>query len=663
MKTHSSIVGVFQNTPIAKRLSMGVVLALLAFAVAILVYAKGEKVIRNASMERAEFSRFADEAASLQNSFEGLRLPLLSYTGRHSEAAALNFKTNLTRIESILVELIDEARAKRPGFIPIIEGLQSQIKVIGILFLQVEKYMDQQGFDQKHGLWKRLGDSVALVEKEIKSWPKTEKLQSKLAVMKSYQADFMLRKNLIALQKHKKTFNEFDFAIWETEIDQQTRDLFTNLIAQYRKDLETFAGVDQLVAKAVVKLKKSIGQSEPLFEEFFIETQAGIEQAQQKVAVTKTETERSIALSVGVVLLLYCLLSFLLARSLTVPLKRMKVAMERLASGDILCEVPDQDRLDEIGGMAKSIEVFKQGLIQAGQLAEEKEQETVIRDRRRATLESAIGRFEGGIAEVLASIDHASSGMDRTANGMNDAAYQTHVHVDHAELNSKEASESVRAVAQATEELSTALTAIAGRVDTSARATRMANDTARQAKDRISSLLSVTSHVREILELIEDIADKTRLLSLNANIEATRAGAAGRGFSVVAKEVKDLATKTADATKLINTQINGITLEADKAMISIDTVVSVIGEARELSDEIASVILDQERTTKLISSNVQAASDSATDATGKISFVKDAAQGSKKIANDVSKASENLARHSRVLKDEVEDFLNGIRAA
>ena len=153
------------------------------------------------------------------------------------------------------------------------------------------------------------------------------------------------------------------------------------------------------------------------------------------------------------------------------------------------------------------------------------------------------------------------------------------------------------------------------------------------------------------------------LKALNATIEAARAGEAGKGFAVVAKEVKELAAQTALATQQVGRQLSNITGEADNAIASIDQVYGAILEAQTHSEEIAKVILNQERTTKMIASNIQTASDSAASATDTISFVRDTAEGTKKVANDVSHASETLALHSRFLREEVESFLTGIRAA
>ena len=653
----------YQNIPIAYRLAMVVGMAFVAFAIATGVYLIGEKNIQKAQLLSSEFSDFAQKVGQAQDTFNKLKLNLILYTGRHDQNAADKFKENLSQIEAVFGELGIVAQEKHSEFIPLLTALNKKSDLIKSHFIQAEKLIGLQGYSINDGLWNKLNKSVSAVEKETSTWPNTEKLKTKLAIMRSYEADFMLRKKQVAIQKHNKAFNEFDFALWETDLDKQTHELFTTLISKYRGYLEKFAEIDQKIEITVVSLNKEIEEATPLFAQLFSATQTGITLVAQKAERTKSNTEQSITLSVGAVLSIYFLFSLWLSRSLTIPLNRIKCSMEALASGETTVEIPDCDRWDEIGEMAKTVQVFKDGLIQKQKLSVEKDRESVERDYRRTTLEKAIKQFEYGISQVLTSIDSASSGMHKTATGMNNAAHQTHRQVDRAAMNSEGATESVRAVAQATEELSMALTAISQRVNTSDRITQSASKNANQSKESIASLLAATSKVADILELIQTIADKTRLLSLNANIEATRAGAAGKGFAVVAKEVKDRATQTAEATCLVNRQITAINDEAKITKLSIDNVVRTIKEASNHSEEIARVIADQERTTKLISQNVQSASSSATDATNTISFVKDAAQDSKKIANNVSQASENLASHSRVLRNEVEDFLNGIRAA
>jgi methyl-accepting chemotaxis protein len=380
-------------------------------------------------------------------------------------------------------------------------------------------------------------------------------------------------------------------------------------------------------------------------------------------AQTWVSTQRSLIVS-GAILLFMLTVSIFVARSITAPLQRMTVTMNDLASGKLDVEVSGVGRNDEIGEMAKAVEVFKSNAVERRALeAEQRAAETRAVASRKADMSKMADDFEAAVGRIVETVSSASSQLEVSAGTLTTTAERAQVLTTTVAAASEEASANVQSVASATEEMASSVTEISRQVQESA---RMANDAVGQARttnDRVSELSKAATRIGDVVELINTIAGQTNLLALNATIEAARAGEAGRGFAVVASEVKALAEQTAKATGEIGQQITGIQMATQESVNAIQAISSTIEKLSEISGAIAAAVEEQGAATQEISRNVQQAAMGTQRVSTNIGDVQRGASETGSASSQVLSAAQSLSGDSNRLKLEVGRFLDSVRAA
>jgi len=373
---------------------------------------------------------------------------------------------------------------------------------------------------------------------------------------------------------------------------------------------------------------------------------------------------RRALMTAGLVLLLTLAVSIIVARRITGPLRQMTTTMNALARGTLDAEVPGLDRRDEVGEMAKAVEVFKSNAVARQALeAEGREAEARAITRRKADMHKIADDFEGAVGEIVRTVSSASTELEASAGTLTTTA-------DHAqELStmvaaaSEEASTNVQSVASATEEMASSINEISRQVQASARMANEAVDQARRTNDRVGELSKAAARIGDVVELINTIAGQTNLLALNATIEAARAGEAGRGFAVVASEVKALAEQTAKATGEIGQQVSGIQAATQESVGAIKEISGTIEKLSEISSAIAAAVEEQGAATQEISRNVQQAALGTQQVSSHITDVQRGASETGSASSQILSSAQSLSSDSNRLRLEVGKFLDTVRAA
>jgi methyl-accepting chemotaxis protein len=355
--------------------------------------------------------------------------------------------------------------------------------------------------------------------------------------------------------------------------------------------------------------------------------------------------------------------AWLIGNGIATPVVGMTGAMQRLAGGDKSAEIPGAERKDEIGDMAAAVQIFRDNMIKADQLAEEQRAEQERKEKRQKVIEGYIAQFDATVAAALKTLASASTELQATANAMSATAEETQRQSSAVAAASEEATSNVQTVASAAEELTSSITEINRQVSESTRIAGQAVKEASSTDAKVQRLAEAASKIGDVVALINDIAGQTNLLALNATIEAARAGEAGKGFAVVASEVKSLATQTAKATEEISTLISSIQGETQDSVESIKAIGKTIGDINHIASTIAAAVEQQGAATQEIARNVQQAAEGTSEVATNITGVSEAAAQTGAAASQVLSAAGELSQQSETLRSEVDTFLANIRAA
>ncbi len=344
------------------------------------------------------------------------------------------------------------------------------------------------------------------------------------------------------------------------------------------------------------------------------------------------------------------------------PTLELTGVMKKLSGGDLDTEVVGLSREDEMGEMAKAIQIFKENAIEKVQMEKEAEfAKQRAEEEKQQAMHDLADSFDSKVGGLINSLASTSTELQSSAESMRHIADETSQSSATVASASEQASSNVATVASAMEEMSASAAEISTQIIT---ARTKSNDTAKNAEsanETVSNLNELVGNIGEVVVAIQDIAEQTNLLALNATIEAARAGDAGKGFAVVADEVKKLATETAHKTGEIQERISEIQGATHNSVKAMEKIISNISEIDVSVTGVSAAVEEQNATTSEIVRSVSETSQGVHQVSEIIVEVQAGASETGSSADDVLTAAKEVSELSENLKGSVDSFLDEIR--
>jgi methyl-accepting chemotaxis protein len=304
-----------------------------------------------------------------------------------------------------------------------------------------------------------------------------------------------------------------------------------------------------------------------------------------------TDAESKASLAAENIILIICaigLVQFILLSIITVVIirriDRTSDAMKKLSEDNLSITIPYMNRNDEIGKMAKYLQVFKNNAIEKKEL---EANEAIAKEKIEKEHSDKILNITSSISETANEVEMDISGISTAASELTSTLDQVNQHIE--------------SMGQSV------------------------NKTFKSSEDgviTINKLNHSTNRIGEVIKLIKDIADKTNLLALNASIEAARAGDMGRGFAVVAEEVKKLATQTSSATADIEELIGSIQEGSESSVQVINVIQEQMKEVNNFAQSLSVSMSEQQSATSDIAERMVRASEGANLVSQKIGDIR-----------------------------------------
>lgn len=304
---------------------------------------------------------------------------------------------------------------------------------------------------------------------------------------------------------------------------------------------------------------------------------------------------------------------------------------------------------------------FANGAGLINRAADEMAAQAGLIEKARADQLQLADQFEHDVIGMVTSVAAAAKQLQETSKAL--AAASLHATGEASEVTrlSEQATQSVHRAMEATSGFKRSLAIVEGSVAVSTDVSREAVGKSNEASEIVSGLSEDSNRIGGVVKIISQVAEQTNLLALNATIEAARAGEAGKGFAVVASEVKNLANQTGRATQQISDDIKAVQGATANAVDAITVIRTTIDKLQEVSDEVVRAIEVQQAANTEITTEMHATEDGCVQVTERIAGVSSAAEKASNAADQVLQSASDLTSLATELESSVQGFLGGIR--
>jgi methyl-accepting chemotaxis protein len=371
----------------------------------------------------------------------------------------------------------------------------------------------------------------------------------------------------------------------------------------------------------------------------------------ERDAKIQEQAMQTLGINLALILVGMALLFLFMHKVVVHPIKSLQQLMGKLESGDLMQEVPAKNKNDEIGDIGRSIDSFSSHLRQDIQDIKGHTQTLALRSEALAEVSLLLVSNATDLANQThdtqastQSVDHQVKGMSRSADDISNAvsdvltaATQVATSMSDVTQSTRHVEDSITSIATSSDQMNATIQDIAKNSGNAQELTNNAVEALEQGVTRIHSLAQTTRNIEGAIFEVEEIAELTQNLALNAHIEAAKAGSAGAGFRVVAEEVRGLAKQTAHATEVIQERVSAILEVTDLVVGEMQGVNEMMGQMRDRISEVATAVEEQSVTTANNTEHIQDMVRSIKDVANHID---QAEKATKNIAQEIASVSD-----------------------
>ncbi|WP_299371735.1 methyl-accepting chemotaxis protein, partial [uncultured Kiloniella sp.] len=566
----------------------------------------------------------------------------------------------MSKINKYLSEL--ETEENTPEFTGYVDDLKNLSTVYEEQFKTVVHNLEIIGLNESSGLQGELRTAVHNVEERLERLYNSD-LTVLVLMMRRHEKNFLLRLDPKSIDSIGEQINEFKIVMRASGIAANDAKEIKDLLAKYQDSFNKLADLKLILEKHQKTLSTVYSEGIPALYKMKKIVTTDFDAVKEQTISNAKQTTLVMAVVILVTAIIVFAIGWWISTLLSRPIQSLTSVMEDLTNGNRDIDVPNTDSTNELGKMANAVLFFKDQLIENERLNQEQQVAQQDQLRKAETLRNLIASFDQEVTSVISQVDQAVDTMAKTAPSMRQAASEVKGKCDVSAQSATRATENVQTVATASEELSASIKEIGQQVEQSTNVTQEAVKQADNTRGIMSELAESTTKIGQVVGLITDIAEQTNLLALNATIEAARAGEAGKGFAVVASEVKNLSNQTSKATDEIALQINGVQAASMQAAEAITGITTTIQRVHEIASAIAAAVQEQAAATSEIARSVEETSSIAQSMRQDLTETSETAQNTEHAAGNMLTTADDLTSQSNVLSTSIQTFLGNIRSA
>ncbi|MDR8522787.1 methyl-accepting chemotaxis protein [Shewanella fidelis] len=610
-------------------LSAGVSIAALAAMFGLQVYF---------SQVQSELAGTSLRIATLKNEILSLRKDEKDFLSRNDVRYVSQHQENQQQVKALVAQLESDFD-KYDIATTSLNQFEQSLASYSDTFAQVTSLSQQIGLTPKTGLYGTLRDAVHQVEEVVNRYNEP-KLMVQMLQLRRAEKDFMLRRNLSYVAKFDANLDKFNSLLLSSQLAAESKLQVSKLIKQYDADFKALVSKEQLLGLSISE--GELGQ----LRKAVATTEAALKQLESLALNTITEKQNSafvVGLSIAVLIALVLVFATLtIIRSIIEPVKRITEVITHIEVNKDLAMRCDESTNDELGQIASH---FNSMVASFQQLIHQVTQSVETMNQSCQELSSNVAKASQGAENQLNETDMVATAITEMGATIDEIAKNTELAADKASMTHDNAQSGQTGVEHTIERIEL----LAQQINESASV--------------VAELEKDSETIGSVLDVIRGIAEQTNLLALNAAIEAARAGEQGRGFAVVADEVRSLAMRTQESTEEIAAIIQ--TLQART-----HSIVSLMQASRDQGNESAEQAASAGTLLQQINSDVTNILDMSTQIAAAIEeqsmvaaevnqnvvVIRDIAQETADVATQNSSATEDVRERAEFLQDAVSKF-------